>query len=285
MSKLFNNPIKNDGINLYNEINLEEYFQLKVINPNDIYDYIKNNELLTLIYNIIIPKIKTFEINCFIVPLPFSNLEVWWTDFEESYLEHFFGKKCLNKSHIYITIKFNKDLTINSIEDIIVNHKLSLQEKQIVYDIFREYLPLNFNWDGTTSKKMVISYLKNSNPIPELEIQDSDIYPSAEIFIEAIVDKKNNEYNIDSFIDNPYELSNFKLFWDKIEENCDIIDNGYNYSNKTFLIDFLVYSIKNIELIKSLSELKEISFENFVLKVIDVSGVLKFAEDEEIELN
>tara|TARA_B100000524_G_C23653955_1_gene371114 strand:+ start:4517 stop:5344 length:828 start_codon:yes stop_codon:yes gene_type:complete len=264
--------------------NMEEYFQLKVIEPNNINNCIGNNELLNLIINKIKPIIESKNINFFIIPLPFSDLEIWWTDYAEIYLEKFYNKEYnKEKSFISFIIKFNNDLTLNVIENIEINHELNLEEKQIVYDIFTQYIPYNFEWSGRTSENMIIKYQKNNIKIDNKIIEETTIYPSSEIFIETNIVNENSNL-IDSFEDNPFETDNeFSLIWDLLKVNSDIQDYGFKYKKDKCLIDFILYSIKDKSLIKRILDIKEISFNNFKLKVVDISGIL--SENEEDEYN
>jgi len=276
-------------------ISLEEFFQVKVIPPENILLHIQNienNEILLNLFQTIIPKIKNNKINCFIIPLPLSDLELYWTDYAESYLEYFYGDNISNKSYMYITIKFNNDLTININEDIEINHKLNLTEKQIIYDIFLEELPYNFTWNTKTSNLMKISYEQNIQKIQELIIEETSIYPTGEIFIEAHLDKKTDiTYDINTFVDDPYQISDFTNLWEEISECSDVIDSGYNISRlnpkkkEIFIIDFLLHSIQDMKILKKLSELKEISFEKFSLKVNNIEGIINLNETDEISLN
>ena len=146
--------------------------------------------------------------NCFIIPLPLSEIDIWWTDYAPSYLEKFYGNNILNNSYLYFTIKMDKDTTLNLDESIQIHHNLTLPESQYVYDIFRQHLPYNFSWDGTVSQLMYINYLRSTNPIVDMKIKPTSIYPSTEIFIEAVLEKKFDEtYKINTFDDDPYELS------------------------------------------------------------------------------
>jgi hypothetical protein len=274
-------------------ISLEEFFNVKVITPENILLHIENmenNELLLNLFQNIIPKIKNNKINCFIIPLPLSDLEIYWTDYASSYIEYFYGSNVLDESYIYITIKLNNDLTININEDIEINHELNLVERQVIYNIFLEELPYNFTWNSKTSSLMKISYDQNIQQLQELVIEDTNIYPSTEIFIEACLDKKiDTMYDINTFVDNPYETSNFADLWEEIIECSDIIDSGYNISKlsngkETFIIDFVLHSVTDLKVLKKILELKEISFEKFILKVIDISGIVNLNEINGINL-
>ena len=274
-------------------ISLEEFFHVKVITPENILLHIENmenNELLLNLFQNIIPKIKNNKINCFIIPLPISDLEIYWTDYASSYIEYFYGSNVLDESYIYITIKLNNDLTININEDIEINHELNLAERQVIYNIFLEELPYNFTWNSKTSSLMKISYDQNIQQLQELVIEDTNIYPSTEIFIEAHLDKKiDTTYDINTFVDNPYETSNFADLWEEILECSDIIDSGFHISKlsngkETFIIDFVLHSVTDLKVLKKILELKEISFEKFILKVIDISGIVNLNEINEINL-
>ena len=275
-------------------ISLEEFFHVKVITPENILLHIENmenNELLLNLFQNIIPKIKNNKINCFIIPLPLSDLEIYWTDYASSYIEYFYGSNVLDESYIYITIKLNNDLTININEDIEINHELNLAERQVIYNIFLEELPYNFTWNSKTSSLMKISYDQNIQQLQELVIENTNIYPSTEIFIEAHLDKKiDTTYDINTFVDNPYETSNFADLWEEILECSDIIDSGFHISKlsngkETFIIDFVLHSVTDLKVLKKILELKEISFEKFILKVIDISGIVNLNEINLIDIS
>ena len=275
-------------------ISLEEFFHVKVITPENILLHIENmenNELLLNLFQNIIPKIKNNKINCFIIPLPLSDLEIYWTDYASSYIEYFYGSNVLDESYIYITIKLNNDLTININEDIEINHELNLAERQVIYNIFLEELPYNFTWNSKISSLMKISYDQNIQQLQELVIENTNIYPSTEIFIEAHLDKKiDTTYDINTFVDNPYETSNFADLWEEILECSDIIDSGFHISKlsngkETFIIDFVLHSVTDLKVLKKILELKEISFEKFILKVIDISGIVNLNEINLIDIS
>jgi hypothetical protein len=270
-------------------ITLQEFFRINVIEPSNIYQHIKDNDILEIVYHNIIPKIKEKVQNCFIVPLPLSEIDIWWTDYAPNYLEKFYGGNVLDNSYLYFIIKMDKDLSLNLDEKIEIYHNLTLSESQLVYDIFREHLPYNFSWNGEVSGLMYINYLRSINSLLDMKIKNSSIYPTIEIFIEAVLEKKlDDTYKINTFNDNPYELSSdFKIIWDEINSCSSVFDHGYSLSkdNNTFIIDFTLYSIQKLEIIKKIKEIKKITFEKFILNVVDISGVLTYDEDEEIDIN
>ena len=283
MSKILS---KSEG----NHQNLQDYYQIKVINPNDILSIISSTNVLNLIYQKVKPKIEGHNIKFYIVPQPPSELDIWWTDYAEDYLQEFYGKEFKNNSYLAMIIKLNENMTIYTEESIIIDHSLNLEERQLVFDIFYQELPYYYLWNGKISNPMEITYHRNFKPIDHIEIKESDIYPSLEIFIEAELDRKlNNEYNISSFNDNPYENSdNFSILWQIIQEKSDVNDFGYSLKKlekETFMIDFLLYSIEDMDIIKKILEVNEIKFSNFILKVVDISGVLFMNKNKEIEIS
>ena len=266
-------------------IKLEDFFQVKVIEPTNIYHYLINNEIHQKIINKIMPEIKNKNINFFIIPLPYSELNIWWTDYPESYLDYFYGSEYKDSDFLYMTVKLNKDLTLKLDEEIVINHQLEFIKRQWIYNLFKKELPYNFSWNGTVSSNIIINYQNNISPAPELEISESDIYPCCEIFIEAKLDTILDEnYQINSFDDSPFEKSDFIILWEEILTKSEVIDYGFNYSNNTYIIDFVLESIDDIEILKKLKEIKNIFFEKFSLKVTDITGVINYKEDEEIDL-
>ena len=263
--------------------NLEEYFQLKVIKPNELNNYITNNNLLDCLVNKIKPIIEKKNINFFIIPLPFSDLEVWWTDYAEIYLKEFYIYEFnQDKSYLSVIIKFNNDLTINLEENIEIEHDLTLDEKQFVFDLFKNELPYNYEWSGRTSENMIIKYKNNINKINSLTIKESNIFPSLEVFIELDLINISKDHKIDSFDDDPFEIDNeFSYIWDIILKNCDVKDQGYSYLNNKCLIDFKLHSIRITNLVDKILNLDILSLVNFNLKVNNISGSYKIDENEE----
>ena len=122
-----------------------------------------------------------------------------------------------------------------------------------------------------------------------MKIKKTTIYPSTEIFIEAVVEKKLDEaYKINTFDDDPYEFAeDFKVIWNEINNCSNVFDSGYSLSkdNDTFIIDFILNSIQNLDIINKIKGIQKITFEKFILKVVDISGTLILSENEEVDIN
>ena len=113
-------------------LTLQEYYHINVIDPSDTQLIIDNNQILNIIYQNIKPIIENYNIKFYFVPLPPSELDIWWTDYAEEYLKVFYGKEFKNNSHLILTIKLNEDMSIYSEESIKIDHSLKLEERQIV---------------------------------------------------------------------------------------------------------------------------------------------------------
>ena len=159
------------GSNKKFQISLEQFYQVKVIKPEDIKNHLINNSnnyssLFKILFNKIIPELKKNKINLLIVPLPLSDNDKYWTDYYNSYLNNFYGENWSKDSYLYMTIRLHNNLKINFLEKIIINYGgLDLKENQIVFDIFSKYLPNNYIWNGKSTVAMIINYKKSKNKI------------------------------------------------------------------------------------------------------------------------
>ena len=281
-------------------ISLELFYQLKVIRPKDIKNHlIKNSKnlksLFKTLFNKIIPEIKNNKINFFIIPLPLSDNNVYWTDYYNSYLNYFYGKKWSDNNFLYMTIRLHNNSEINFNEEIIISYELNIDQSQVVFDIFSKYLPYNYFWSGKSTKTMIIDYKKSKNKIKNINIKETKIYPKARIdikatfennpkFIKEFKDNKSEYYNIDPF----KEFLNFSEIFREIDKKSDIIDAGWNWSfvTKKISIDFYITGIKNLELITKLSKLKYFEYKNYKFKIISniKEDYFTLSENEEIKI-
>jgi hypothetical protein len=131
-----------------------------IIIPKDVYNLVKNNEIIHTLYNKIIPKLMRQEINCYIVPLTLSPNNVYWSDYANTYLNHFTVNEWNNGDYITITLYFDQTTTLNIKENIRIDYSCSIEKQQILADIFSKFLPNNYIWDGNDKVPMEISFVK-----------------------------------------------------------------------------------------------------------------------------
>ena len=72
-------------------LSLSSFFNLQVVSPKDMYKYFDRCSIIKIILDNIMPLIEQHDIKMYIVPLPFSNDGIYWTDYPHSYLSEFYG--------------------------------------------------------------------------------------------------------------------------------------------------------------------------------------------------
>ena len=149
---------------LNKKISLTTFYDIDVIKPKKLNDYINNNNLLKKIKDKIIPELKKQKINFYFVPLPTKDGR-YWIDFPNSYINEFYDNNYLDKNFVYLVIYMKKNLTLNLKKPFVLNYNLNLEQKQIVFDIFYKHLPFNYEWSGNDSDAMVINHKKTKKKL------------------------------------------------------------------------------------------------------------------------
>ena len=252
---------------------MEASFSLKVIKPTQIKKYLKH-PIFDNLYKNIIPKIKKLKIEFYIVPLPLSYDNYWWTDYTSEYLSMFYGEQYYEKSFISMEVRLNQDLTINYNQRIYLSYNLNKEQLKIISDLFSNELPYNYLWSGKTSHYMFIDYKKSKTKYKVKEITDPKIYPSlyVRIVVDLKSDKKLNKLEDEDIFNNlnPFtDFPNFAKLLNKISKKYEIslaqIDEA---SNKKFrLFSFIIDGIEDKKLIQELFDLSWVNFKNYKLKI------------------
>mgnify|MGYP001294218843 CR=1 FL=1 len=244
------------------EFSLEMFFDLTVIPPKNINKYIYKNPIFKKIIDKIMPEIISNQINFFMIPLPLSNNNIYWTDYANSYLTKFYGENYDKDEFIQMTIYLNNDLSINFNKKILISYELDIKKQQIVYNIFSKYLPYNYVWKGNQLEVMIIEYKKRSKKAPKRKIKQIDYYPQIIMYIYIDINKKQNK----SFFDTKTpilakELQDLK----KIKSNFDDISYGMGDLN------IIHYGIKNInktkKILEKIKKQKTLTFKDFSFKI------------------
>ncbi len=176
-----------------------EYLQ-NSIHPDDARLILSKNKIIKTAYDKIFPKLISNKINCYIVPD-----HTYMYDFYESYLEYFYGENYNLYEYIFLIVYLDEDnKTINKNKDILINYSLSIEKRQICYDIFSKYLPLNYSWDGNEKSNMIIQYELFNKPAKKMNIKYKSDYPYASLILE--LDLKNKESNFN----HPYFSNELK---------------------------------------------------------------------------
>lgn len=139
-------------------LSLEQFYDLKVIEPSNITKYILHNSILNKIIKDVIPILKSNKINCYIVPLPLSNTGKYLSDYADSYVSTFHNKNYIDLSYIIIIIKLHNNLEINLNQYVIIDFQLNIKEQRVVYNTFIKKLPHNYKWNRMDTEVMEINY-------------------------------------------------------------------------------------------------------------------------------
>ena len=250
---------------------MEASFSLKVIKPTQIKKYLKD-PIFDNLYKNIIPKIKKLKIEFYIVPLPLSYDNIWWTDYTSEYLNLFYGDY-YNKSFISMEVRLNKDLTINYNQRIYLSYNLNKEQLKIISDLFSNELPYNYLWSGKTSHYMFIDYKKSKTKYKVKKITDPKIYPSlsVSIIVDLKSDKKLNKLENDDIFNNldPFtDFSNFAKLFNKISKKYEISQAQYDIAgNESRYFSFVINGIEDKKLLQELFDLSWVNFKNYKLKI------------------
>ena len=250
---------------------MEASFSLKVIKPTQIKKYLKD-PIFDNLYKNIIPKIKKLKIEFYIVPLPLSYDNYWWTDYTSNYLNVFYGDY-YNKSYISMEVRLNKDLTINYNQRIYLSYNLNKEQLKTISDLFSNELPYNYLWSGKTSHYMFIDYKKSKTKYKVKKITDPKIYPSlyVRIVVDLKSDKKLNKLENDDIFDNldPFtDFSNFAKLFNKISKKYEISQAQYDIAgNESRYFAFVINGIEDKKLLQELFDLSWVNFKNYKLKI------------------
>lgn len=149
-------------------ISLENWFQIKVIPPNDIKKVIPNRIINKLI-NTIKPFLNKYRINVFIVPRPMTEDGKYLTDYPAAYISNFYGSDWSEYSFIALTVDLNSDLSIIKSQPIITDGFLHPREQQIVFNTFLRHFPYRFKYKAS-EQRMTIEWKKTNKKQKYIEI-------------------------------------------------------------------------------------------------------------------
>ena len=144
--------------------------------------------MIIIIMSTIIPLLKEKGIKCYLIPLPLSDNGVYWSDYANDYIKHYYDEDYYENEYLIITVYFDHNMTLNYNNDLKVSHNLSIENSQIVYDIFLEHLPYNFQWNGNNLEIMMITYDNGEKLVP-LVIKEESNYPQINVYL-TVVNKK-----------------------------------------------------------------------------------------------
>lgn len=147
-------------------ISLDTFFGFKVVSEKQLAKIISKDSNISKIYKIlikkIIPAIKKFGIDTYIIPLPLSKDDKYWSDYASAYINYTYDKEFMDSNKVHFTFYLNHDgNTINQERPIRINY--NFDDKlliNIVSAIVGKFINEYFQWDSANNI-MEISYEKN----------------------------------------------------------------------------------------------------------------------------
>jgi hypothetical protein len=208
-----------------------------IISKKDLEKEVLKNDTTNYIYKIlttkIIPEINKLKIKTFIVPLPLSYNNIYWTDFPPDYIKETYNEYLYNINYIYFTFFMNYGGTeINLNKNIKIHFSNFNKEIKIkIIDIFEKYLFGYYIWNGSNNTIMEIMFNKNNNIkyIDKLLIKNEDKYPSLFISIYSNIDfdeNKNISNKLIKFVEKTFV--NYDLIWEVNSYNIFFTINSFD---------------------------------------------------------
>ena len=135
---------------IVSEKNLEK-IAMKNIDAKNIYNILKTK---------IIPEINKLNIKIFIVPLPLSDNNIYWSDYANIFVKEVLKKDLSDIKYMIFTFYLNyKADEINTNKNIKIELTiLNKENKNKIIQIFENYFPNNYKWNGSNARIMEISF-------------------------------------------------------------------------------------------------------------------------------
>jgi len=146
-------------------ISLDAFFGFKVVSEKKLANIISKKPAISKIYKIllkkIIPEIKKFGIDTYIIPLPKSKDDKYWADYASAYINYTYDKEFMDSDIVYFTFYLNHEGdTINTNRSIRINYNFDDELRiNIVSAIVAKNINDYYNWDRPNNL-MEISYEK-----------------------------------------------------------------------------------------------------------------------------
>ena len=137
-------------------IPLKTFFNLKVIHPNKIINYIKNKTVKKLITKVK-KEINDLEIDFLVVPLILSKDGKYWDDYSKSYISHYYGDVYKN-SFVHVDIYMNKDTSLDRDKPVVIQYYLTKEKRKIISNVLKKNFPKKFSWSGKSTDAMLINF-------------------------------------------------------------------------------------------------------------------------------
>ena len=204
-----------------------ERYKIKILDELELNKIALKNKTYQILTQKVIPEINDLKIKTFIVPLPLSEINLYWSDyFPPTYIQKIYNKNINNINYMYLIVYMNKEGD-KIIYDKPINIRfsnLTKKNKISILNIFEKYLLSQYNWNEINNNWMIVSFHKNK------DIKQNDT--NTMLYINIQLDR-NHDNNMDGgFISMTKLIIYFEktcikyiVLWDMIDNNLKITIN------------------------------------------------------------
>jgi hypothetical protein len=157
---------KHKKVTKKNNTKLLDIYKIKILDEVELNKIALKNKTYQILTQKVIPEINDLKIKTFIVPLPLSKTNLYWSDyFPPTYIQKIYNKNINNISYMYLIIYMNKegDKIIYDKPIKINFSNLTKKTKISIINIFEKHLLGQYNWNEINNNWMIVSFHKNKD--------------------------------------------------------------------------------------------------------------------------
>jgi hypothetical protein len=157
---------KHKNVTKKNNTNLLDIYKIKILDEVELNKIALKNKTYQILTQKVIPEINNLKIKTFIVPLPLSETNLYWSDyFPPTYIQKIYNKNINNINYMYLIVYMNKegDKIIYDKPIKINFSNLTKKNKINIINIFEKHLLGQYNWNEINNNWMIVSFHKNKD--------------------------------------------------------------------------------------------------------------------------
>jgi hypothetical protein len=157
---------KHKNVTKKNNTNSLDIYKIKILDEVELNKIALKNKTYQILTQKVIPEINDLKIKTFIVPLPLSETNLYWSDyFPPTYIQKIYNKNINNINYMYFIVYMNKegDKIIYDKPIKINFSNLTKKNKISIINIFEKYLLGQYNWNEINDNWMIVSFHKNKD--------------------------------------------------------------------------------------------------------------------------
>jgi hypothetical protein len=242
-------------------ISLTDFYDFPVISNADFTEsalsFTENEQNVIKNIRKVIYELNAIGKPAYIVPLPLSGNDVYWTDYAFDYIKEESGTEVDLDNFVYFTVYLDKSGK-NIGRDYVTCHfsAMTKAQKEEMIIILKKYLDGHVEWNGSNTTTMMIHFSNDNYTIDDDALRDDDYYPKVHINMD-FTDGDGDGDGVDDWVglmDDPSRLDtasdNIKSLLGITDDHCR--DRSYDNSNAT--LDFFCVDNITSEKLESVNE-------------------------------